>query len=254
MPFFNFGDARIHYVETGRQDGPVFVWAHGWGQSHAVFLPMVQSVEHMGRHILLDLPGFGASPPPGDIWGTADYADAMAALLQSLGHAKVTWIGHSFGCRVGLQLAARHPNMATRLFLIAAAGLKRKRSLLKRSYMKCRIYLFKTLKYAVPDGAFKQKLYGMFGSADYKSAGPMRGIFVKTVNEDLTCILKSISCPAMLIYGENDTETPPEIGQRLKDGIDNAQLILMPDHDHYSVLNAGRHQILAQLKSFAGGH
>ena len=55
----------------------------------------------------------------------ADYADAFAEWLSTLPRARRIWIGHSFGCRVGLQLAARHPATVDGLFLIAAAGLPR---------------------------------------------------------------------------------------------------------------------------------
>jgi len=43
--------------------GPVeLIWAHGWGQTHEVLLPLAQAMRHAARSILIDFPGFGASP------------------------------------------------------------------------------------------------------------------------------------------------------------------------------------------------
>ena len=47
--------------------------------------------------------------------------------------------------------------------------------------------------------------------ADYLAAAELRSIFIKTVNEDLTESARSTSCPVLLVYGLDDTETPPEL-------------------------------------------
>src|SRR5690606_32666322 len=136
---------------------PVIIWAHGWGQSLAAFRPMAVSLEGSGRHVLVDFPGFGTSAPPPEGWGTAEYADAMASFLRENFPGKAVWAGHSFGCRVGLQLAARHPDLVAGLFLIAAAGLKRKRPLHERLCLKARVYTFKFLKKLIPLGLIREE-------------------------------------------------------------------------------------------------
>src|ERR1051325_11137519 len=102
-------------------EAPLLVWAHGWGHTHANLLPLAEAMQSSARSVLLDFPGFGASPLPAEAWGTAKYAEACAECLASLPPGRRLWIGHSFGCRVGLQLAARHPEAVDGLFLIAAA-------------------------------------------------------------------------------------------------------------------------------------
>src|SRR5207248_3158287 len=88
-------------------------------------------------------PGFGASPPPPAVWGTADYADAMAEWIATLPAGRRVWIGHSFGCRVGLQLAARHPDSVHGIVLIAAAGLPPRRSPAARMRIAARRWAFR---------------------------------------------------------------------------------------------------------------
>lgn len=245
---------EIAYISAGRANSegryPHIVWAHGWGQSHAAFLPLMQPFETQAAHTLLDLPGFGASPVPGTVWGTADYADAAASFIRAVIGGPVIWVGHSFGCRVGLQLAARHPDLVQGLFLIAAAGLKPKRPIFKTAYIKARIFLFKTLKRLIPLGLNEQALYRFFGSPDYRNASALRPIFVKVVNEDLTDTARCVSCPTTLIYGTLDTETPLEIGQRLNRLIQGSELVALDGLDHYSILGEGRHRVAPAFKSF----
>lgn len=242
----------LPFDEKKNEDEAPFVifWAHGWGQNHESFAPLITPLERHAHHIAVDFPGFGASSAPSEDWGTEHYADAIAAWMKDNNIPPVLWVGHSFGCRVGLQIAARHPECIRGMSLIAGAGLKRKRPLHKKIYFYCRIRLFKMLRRFVPDGVFKDKLMSAFGSADYKSAGSMRKIFVRVVNEDLTEQAKQVKCPVTLIYGENDTETPPEFGNRLSRLIPNAKLFLLDGQDHYSVLQNGRHQVVKILNDF----
>jgi pimeloyl-ACP methyl ester carboxylesterase len=245
--------ASIAYASIGAKlaDAPLhFIWAHGWGQDHRAFMPLASSLERSGAHTLVDFPGFGASPPPPGEWGTADYADAMAEWLGTLPRARRVWIGHSFGCRVGLQLAARHPAAVDGLFLIAAAGLPRSRTLLQQLKLKSKVAAFKSLRtlsrLGIDTGALKDR----FGSADYRSAGPMRGTFVKVVREDLSETARQVRCPVQLVYGALDEETPAEIGERLATLIPNAGISVLPRLDHYSILAAGSHQVQHQLQRF----
>ena len=251
MQRFQADQGEIHFETAGSGEAPVFIWAHGWGQNHTGLQALSAPFQAKGRHILVDFPGFGASPPPPSVWGTEDYADAMATLIKSQTNKKVIWIGHSFGCRVGLQIAARHPDLIAGLFLIAAAGLKRKRPLHKQIYLKGRVALFKTLKKCIPLGVSEEWLKKKFGAADYKNAsGTMRGVFVKSVNEDLTTVAENIRCPVTLIYGTKDTETPLEIGERFHALIQNSKLVPLEGQDHYSVLSTARHQVAHILQSF----
>ncbi len=236
--------------KTGTNDKPLIFWAHGWGQSHAAFLPLITPFEPRANHIAVDFPGFGESPPPPEDWSTASYADAIASWMKEQNLPPVLWIGHSFGCRVGAQLAARHPASIKSMIFIAGAGLKRKRPIHKKIYFFCRIKLFKFLRKFVPEGDFKTKLMSKFGSADYKSAGAMRKIFIRVVNEDLTEQAKQIQCPMALVYGSGDTETPPEFGLRYSRLIKDSKLFLLEGQDHYSVLQNGRHQVIKIIDDF----
>jgi pimeloyl-ACP methyl ester carboxylesterase len=232
--------------------GLVFVWAHGWGQDGRAFDGIVTSLSSIGSHLILDLPGFGRADIPPSAWGTADYADAAAKVVEPLrGQGKIVWVGHSFGGRVGIQLAARRPDLVDALVLVASAGLPRKRSPIEFVRYTSRVYAFKALKRVAPYlGVSVESLRQYFGSADYKSAGAMRNIFLNVVREDLSDAAAKVACPALLIYGEKDRETPPEIGERLSALIKTSDLKILPDQDHYSLLGAGRHVVSKRIMEF----
>jgi pimeloyl-ACP methyl ester carboxylesterase len=224
----------------------VIVWCHGWGQNRQAFAAFPGAFPK-AAHLLIDLPGFGQSPPPASVWGTKDFSEAVVALLDKLSLTKpVIWIGHSHGGRTGLDMGARHGERIKALCVIAGAGLKRKRSLLETLSLQTRIYAYKAAK-----KIFGAKLQNKFGSADYRNASPaMRATFVRVVNEDFTQQAKTIAAPTLLLYGANDGETPPEIGERLAKLIPRAELSVLPNQDHYSVLGAGRHVVIKRLTEF----
>lgn len=236
---------------SGDKNAQPIIWAHGWGQSHEGLSALMQPFTKSGHHFAIDFPGFGKSPEPPAVWGTEDYADFLADLIKEKIKKPVLWIGHSFGCRVGIQIAARHPELISGLFLIAGAGLPRKRPLLQKIYFKTRILTYKFLKVLIPIGLNKGWLMRKFGSSDYKNtSGIMRQLFVKVVNEDLSDQARQIRCSTRLVYGENDTETPPDIGERLNRLIKDSEMFHLSGQDHYSVLAEGRHQVAPILKKF----
>lgn len=230
---------------------PTLVWAHGWGQSGEFLLPMAESLAAFDSSYLIDFPGFGHSPLPPAPWGTEDYADATALWLHSLPRKPLLWIGHSFGCRIGIQLAARHPGLFSGMVLMAAAGLQRKRSPIQQLKFTSRVALYKIAKTFVPEGPARDRLRKSFGSSDYQQSNPgLRPILVKVVNEDLSPQAAQVTIPTLLLYGADDTTTPPEIGQRLHKLIPNSQLVLLDGFDHYTILSRGRHQALQQIVQF----
>ena len=234
----------------GSDGAPLLIWAHGWGHTHRALLAIAESLRRIARSVLIDFPGFGDSPPPPAVWGTAEYADAAAEWLATLPPGRRVWIGHSFGCRVGLQLAARHPDIVQGLFLTAAAGLPPRRSLTARIRIAARRWVFRIARRLTPEGPARDRLRERFGSADYRRAGAMRPILIKTVSEDLSDVARAVRCPVALVYGENDRETPPEIGERLQRLIPNAQLYVLRGFDHWNVLTDGQHQLAHRLSEF----
>ncbi|MEM9726923.1 MAG: alpha/beta fold hydrolase, partial [Pseudomonadota bacterium] len=162
---------------------------------------------------------------------------------------RFTWVGHSFGARVGLSLAARPASAVEspveRLFIIAGAGVARPRPVSHRLRGKINGWRFRMRKAMARNEAELIALERRFGSADYvqSRALGLRDIFVKIVGEDQSDALPRITAPTTLIYGGRDTETPPELGRRMQALIPGARYVECPEFDHLSILSRGRHQI-----------
>ncbi len=247
------GDATlsIQYRETGT--GFPLIYLHGWGLDSASFIPYIESLNDSGRHIAIDLPGFGASDRPQDAWGTEEYADFVIEFLQRLGIESCLVVGHSFGGRIAIRMARRGGNLLRGMILIASAGLKRKVPWRKRLRIKSIQTLARFARRILPGTtgeAVKQRLYNTIASRDYKQAGEMRAIFVRVVSEDLTPLLPDIKIPALLIWGAEDQETPPSLGQCMHKLLPNSVYIELPGFDHHSILDRGRHQAGYQIRKF----
>ena len=250
---------KIYYKNLSPPNNPNIhhiIWGHGWGQTHANLLPLASSLQNFANHWLLDLPGFGASISPNNIWGSSDYANSTADWIAN--HIPLTspiiWVGHSFGGKIGINLAAKYPNLISGLFLIAAPGIPKPRNLIKKIIISSKITTFKLLKILnklLNNDKYSDWLKTKFGSPDYRNASPnMRSILVKAVNENLSTLATQIVCPTELLYGENDTETPVIIGQKFNQLINNSKLHILPQQDHYSVLSEAKHQVIYLLKQF----
>ncbi|HMK62450.1 MAG TPA: alpha/beta fold hydrolase, partial [Acidimicrobiales bacterium] len=103
---------------------------HGWGRTHGDFARAFGPPSDPLDVLAPDLPGFGATPPPPEPWGSAEYAAAVERLFvdpngadrsitstPSAVRAPAVIVGHSFGGRVALQLAVARPDLVAALVL-----------------------------------------------------------------------------------------------------------------------------------------
>lgn len=233
--------------------GIPLVMLHGWGQSHQSLIPLAELLTDISNPCLVDLPGFGQTPPPSAIWSAHHYAKELIEHLDSKGIQEFFLLGHSFGGKVSLCTALNFPNKVKKLVLIAPSGLRAKKALGHRIKMRSIVSAGKVLKKY--DNVFGTEYFSnyfvpKFGSSDYRNAGQMRSILVKSVNEDLSDSVKEIKTETLLLWGERDTETPLEMGQRLSKLMPNAQLCSFAHHDHQLFQDVGAHLCVRYIKPF----
>ena len=251
-------EAPFHKLTLGPEatEAPQIIWLHGWGQTHASLLPLAELMEKRATNILFDLPGFGQTERLKRGAAGPDYAVALAAELAALPAGRRLVVGHSFGCRIGLRLAAGWPELVGGLVLIAPAGLPRRRGVLWRGKAMGLKMIGRMARFAdrLLGSRLHERFAGRFGSADYRNAGPLRETFVKIVNEDLSEVARQISQPVVILVGEADAEAPPEISRRYEQLIENAGLVVLPGFGHLDILSRGRHQLEARLSRFLEEH
>jgi pimeloyl-ACP methyl ester carboxylesterase len=241
-------------ASTSVAEKEVVVLLHGWGCSIETMLPIYHYLAPNYTVYALDFPGCGGSDQPPVPWGIAEYVQLLLGWLDALQIPRATFIGHSHGGRVSLVLAAQHPERVKRLILVDSAGIRAPRNF--RYYR--RVYFYKVAKrvIALPgvrrwQPMLRKRLMKLLGSEDYGSVKPgvMQGTFIKLVNEDLRPVLKSIKASSLLIWGENDQDTPVSDGKIMEHEIPDAGLVILKGAGHFSYLDCFP-QFCAVISSF----
>jgi pimeloyl-ACP methyl ester carboxylesterase len=115
------------------EDGtrPLFSTLDGLGAPTLVFLPGIGATTRFwryalttgggpvlpGRHLLIDLLGFGRSPKPWTTYDVERHVSELRRVLAPVG--RITLVGHSLGARLAIAYAARYPEQIERLVLIS---------------------------------------------------------------------------------------------------------------------------------------
>ena len=221
-------------------EGQPVLALHGWGGSIQSFLPVAQQLSSDGYRVhQLDLPGFGQTDPPPDVWGVADYARFVVAYLDGAQLDRVDVLGHSFGGRISLILGADYPQRVRKMVLADAAGLRSTPSLGTQT----RTVVAKTVRGVLGGlgldsvrSRLEDQYRQRYASEDYRTARSLRETFVRVIEEDLSLFAERIQASTVLIWGDQDADTPLWQGQRLEQLIPDAGLIVFKGAGHFSYL------------------
>ena len=230
------------YAQGSEGPGPLVVMLHGWARSSADFARLGEVAVAHGADVLnFDLPGFGVSPPPNSPWGSSDYAQAVAGAiaehLQGRDRQDFFLLGHSFGGRVALALAATSPVGLKEVFV---AGVPLFRSAKPAKPRLGYRILRKAANLSLVPKETLERYRDRHGSADYRNAqGMMRSIFVRVVNEDYYDFLSAIDVPCHLLWGELDSAAPLSQAKRALGLLRGGDLEVVSGGDHFAPIAAG---------------
>ncbi len=121
MKFLELNGDRVAYRDTGQ--GPAVLLIHGIGGSSSTWEALLPHLSARYRVIAPDLLGHGQSDKPRGDYSLGAFAVWLRDLLDQLGVARVTLVGHSLGGGVAMQFAHQHPDYCERLVLISSGGL-----------------------------------------------------------------------------------------------------------------------------------
>lgn len=206
----------IETLVTIAGQGQDLLCLHGWGASHESFNELREALKNDPvRVIAPDLPGFGESDEPGSAWSVDDYVDFVEALVKEQSN-DVMLLGHSFGGRIAIKLAARDHQQMKHLYLCASAGLRQKRYWKREvghTVSKIGKSILKIPGLNLMEGVSKKVLYKLLRAHDYEQASPlMKETMIKVINEDLEPYLEKIEVPTDLFWGTDDSMTPVSDG------------------------------------------
>jgi pimeloyl-ACP methyl ester carboxylesterase len=191
---------QLRYIEAG--DGPTLVWLHGAG---GLYITAGTDLLTERFHIVaLELPGFGSSAEHDTARSFDELSEQAAEAISALGLRRYLLHGTSFGAATALHLALNHPDRVERLVLEAPAA-------------------FRPLDWTPPDldtvrrGLFRHPERARRAQIDPERALRERELVNRmslTVDRDaLAARLRDLHVPTLVIFGDADTLTPPELAE-----------------------------------------
>lgn len=112
---------RVAYLDEGQ--GEVILLLHGMAGSSQTWRSIIRPLSRKYRVVAPDLLGHGDSAKPRSDYSLGAFAVSLRDLLDELGIAQVTVVGHSLGGGVAMQFVYQHPDYCQRLILLNSGGL-----------------------------------------------------------------------------------------------------------------------------------
>ncbi len=222
----------IAYHEEGRGDRAV-IFLHGWRSNGTIWRPLIDCLE-IGKRTLysLDLPGFGMSETPKECLTVGDYADIVKGFVDAVCPEKdIVLVGHSFGARIAVKIAAEDPEWLARLVLIGSGGadMNAAERGAKKAIAKFAKPFFKA-RFMQP---LRKRLYTMIGAGDYVETPELKETFVNVIGEDIAPLFPKVMADTLVIWGEKDDMAPLAYGKKIAAKIPNADLEIVENAGHY---------------------
>jgi pimeloyl-ACP methyl ester carboxylesterase len=198
---------------TAGDGAPSVLLLHGWRRTSEDFARVADVLVERGvSSVALDLPGFGATPPPAAGMGARGYAAQLAGLVESVASSGVPpiLVGHSFGGRVAVCLAASSPKAVAGVVL---SGVPLVRSSMPHGRPSQRYRAVRAAsRLGLVAPARLEAARRRYGSADYRAAtGVVRDVLVAMVAESYEAELAQLRCPVALVWGRDDTTVPLDV-------------------------------------------
>jgi 3-oxoadipate enol-lactonase len=240
-----FADGTVNAGQSGQ--GPALFLFHSLLSDRASFDAITPTLSQSFRVIVPELPGFGGSKAVEG--GLAVVADRMAqAVTDGAGGGGAIVLGNGYGGFVALQMAIRHPGIATKLILADCGaafpepGRQAFRNMAAASAAKG--------LQAITDVAMRRLFAPEFQEQHPDLMRDRREAFLKTdidvfqaacgalAELDLRPELKQVRVPVLVLVGEHDEATPPPMSHELAAGLPDAHLKILPGCAHVPQLQS----------------
>ncbi|MFH1557558.1 MAG: alpha/beta fold hydrolase [Pseudomonadota bacterium] len=238
-------DGRVNASVVG--SGRTLVLFHSLLADGASFDRIVPELATRFRVVVPELPGFGGSAAVSG--GLPAVADRMADALRDLDDADGPIVlGNGYGGFVALQMALRHPGLASRLIL-AGCGARFTEPGREAFRAMARAAAANGLS-AIVDVAMRRLFAPEFQAANPGLMAERREAFLRTDPQvfqdacqalaalDLTAELVRLETPTLALVGEHDEATPPPMSVELAGILPNVQLKLLPNCAHVPQLQS----------------
>ena len=222
-----------NYQLSGK--GKLVLLLHGWGDNSATFKELINALSGDYQTLSVDLPGFGATQAPKDVWDLDDYAHFLRVLLEKLNLGQpYAVVGHSNGGALTVRAVSLGDMEPEKIVLLAASGV-RTNNQIKRMFLKVLAKTGNVATIWMPERyrqSLRKSLYGVAGS-DMLVAPHLQDTFKKTVRQDVQGDAAAIKVPTLLIYAANDDAIPVADGRQYQSLIKNSRLEIIENAGHF---------------------
>lgn len=241
----------IHGINIGYSDrgsGIPLVFLHAFPLNRTMWAAQEEVLSRAFRVITMDLRGHGESDAPLWRFTLEQYADDVAGLLDHLAIQQAVLTGLSMGGYVGFAFYRKHAGRLRGLVLAdtrAQADSEEART--------GRFNLAQTAFRKGPEAVAGIMIPKLLGATSLKTrpdlvaqvrriieGNEVSGMIVDSIamadRPDSLPLLPQITCPTVVIVGEEDQPTPPAEARLIADGIPGAKLMVIPGAGHLSNL------------------
>ena len=248
MPSVRCGDIDIYYEDRGA--GPAIVWIPGTGLRGSTWELQVRRFCDRFRCLTVDLRGSGNSGGADTTFSVADLAADIAEWLDAIGVSAAVIAGLSLGSAVAQELALARPDLTTGLVLLATWSSTAREHHIRRHF-ESRLYALRNGPMDVyAQFAFWMSSPSVIDHEPERQAEVERllsahmcgtpagtaGHFQADLSHETRDRLGQISCPCLVVHGDEDLITLPWYNRMVADLIPGATLASIPKAGHLAWL------------------
>ena len=250
VPFAEVDGVRLHYADAGSGE-PALVLLHAFPLHAGMWAPQIEHLSSQRRVIAPDMLGFGGSDAPDSLfrYTMLGYADLVAGLLDHLGLGRVAVGGLSMGGYVAFAFLREYRERVAALILAdtrAAADttevFERRTDQQDQVARVGTTALIETLLGGLLSDHTKANRLDLVEQVRRLMANPPAG-FIGALEAmkhrpDATEELAAVSVPTLVVVGEDDVLSPPEVARDMHRRIPGSELVVLPHAGHLSNLEA----------------
>jgi len=218
---FEANGIKLKYITTGK--GKPLLFLHGGGVSALTYKKNFELLSQKYQVIAPDIPCFGKSSIPDELWNFEDFANFFSKFIDSLNLDKIILVGHSFGGGIALNIAPKNKKIS-KLILIDSAGLSPDYSSFKLMYLLVSktirgLFLFenKLMSLAIIRDFFNE-LFRNFLSIPKIWKIVSNSIYGKSE------VFGKIKQPTYIFWGNTDEIFPKKFAKKMEQLISNSKL------------------------------
>ena len=232
----------LNYLIEG--NGPWITLSHSLACNISMWDPQMDLLKNHFTVLRFDSRGHGESKFPPGPYSLLELANDVYELYGELGITNSHWVGLSMGGMIGQTLALTYPNLISSLVL-ADTTSKRPDNALKMWGERIEMARSKGMNSLVESTLarwftkdFRETALDVMKKigGDIQST-PVEGFIgsCEAISRvDTFDQLKEIACPTLVMVGENDHGTPPEMGLKIHQQIKHSEFYVIPNASHIS--------------------